>query len=91
MIFPNLMVRDIARSVRYYRDTIGMRLTMTASPARQIRWPGEIDGASFAMLEWNDRQLMLQTVASLAGELDVFGPDEAPRDHRIDHRLSTRG
>ena len=78
MIVPNLAVRDIARSVRFYRDTIGMTLTMTVSPEREVGWPGEIEGASFATLEWDDCQLMLQTVASLADELEVFEPDHTP-------------
>ena len=78
MIVPNLAVRDIARSVRFYRDTIGMRLMMTVSPAREIGWTGEIDGASFSKLEWEDCQLMLQTVASLAEELAAFGPNHTP-------------
>ena len=82
MIVPNLAVRDIARSVRFYRDTIGMTLTMTVSPTREVGWPGELDGASFATLEWDDCQLMLQTVASLADELTVFEPDHAPMPSR---------
>ena len=78
MIVPNLAVRDIARSVQFYRDTIGMTLTMTVSPEREVGWPGEIEGASCATLEWDDCQLMLQTVASLADELEVFEPDHTP-------------
>ncbi|MDE2823402.1 MAG: VOC family protein [Chloroflexota bacterium] len=78
MIVPNLMVSDMARSVRFYRDTIGMTLTMTVSPEREVGWPGEASGAAFAVLEWDGAQLMLQTVESLAGELAVFAPDHAP-------------
>ena len=74
MIVPNLMVSDMARSVRFYRDTIGM----TVSPEREVGWPGEASGAAFAVLEWDGAQLMLQTVESLAGELAVFAPDHAP-------------
>ena len=33
MIVPNLMVSDMARSVRFYRDTLGMTSTMTVSAA----------------------------------------------------------
>ena len=35
VIVPNLMFRDIAHAVRFYRDTIGMRLPMTVSSARK--------------------------------------------------------
>ena len=78
MIVPNLMVRDIARSVTFYRDAMAMTLTMTVSPAREVGWPGETNGASFAMLEWDNSQLMLQTFADLAEEPAVFGPDHTP-------------
>ena len=78
MIVPNLMVSDMARSVRFYRDILGMTLTMTVSPEREVGWPGEASGAAFAVLEWDGAQLMLQTVESLAGELAVFAPDHAP-------------
>ena len=77
MIVPNLMVSDMARSVRFYRDILGMTLTMTVSPEREVGWPGEAGGAAFAVLEWDGAQLMLQTVDSLAGELAVFAPDHA--------------
>ena len=78
MIVPNLMVSDMARSVRFYRDTLGMTLIMTVSPEREVGWPGEASGAAFSVLEWDGAQLMLQTVESLAGELAVFAPDHAP-------------
>ena len=78
MMVSNLTVRNIARSVQFYRNTIGMALAMTVSPPREAGSPGEIDGASFAMLKWDDCQLMLQTVASLAEELTVFRPDHTP-------------
>ena len=63
MMVSNLAVRNTARSVRFYRDTIGMALAMIVWPLREVGWPGEIDGASFAMLMWDDCQLMLQTAA----------------------------
>ena len=69
MIVPNLLVTDMARSFQYYRDILGMTLTMTVSPEREVGWPGEASGAAFAMLEWDWAQLMLQTVESLAGSL----------------------
>ena len=44
-----------------------MTLTMILPSAREVGWSGETDGASFTMLEWDDSQLMVQTVASLVG------------------------
>ena len=78
MIVPNLMVSDMARSVRFYRDTLGMTLTMTVSPERDVGWPGDVGGAAFAVLEWDGAQLMLQTVESLAGELSVSAAGRGP-------------
>ena len=72
------MVSDMARSVRFHRDILGMTLIMTVSPEREVGWPGEPTGAAFAVLEWDGAQLMLQTVESLSGELSVFAPDHAP-------------
>ena len=48
MIVPNLMVSDMGRTVRFYRDILGMTLTMKVSPERDIGWPGETSGAAFA-------------------------------------------
>lgn len=78
MIVPNLMFRDIARSDRFCRDTIGMTLTMTVSPAREVGWSGDIHGGSLAMLEWDDSQIMLKTVASFTEDLGVFRLHHTP-------------
>ena len=78
MIVPNLMVSDMGRSERFYRDTLGMTLTMTVSPERDVGWPGDASESAFAVLECDGAQLMLQTVTSLAGELPVFEPDHIP-------------
>ena len=77
VIVPNLMVRDMGRSVRFYRDILGMTPTVTVSPEREVGWPGGASEAAFAVLEWDGAQLMLQTVESLAGELAVSAPDHA--------------
>ena len=79
MIVPNLTVRDIANYVRFYRETLGMKMTMAVSPTREVGWPGEPDRAAFAMLEWDGSQLLLQTVASMAEELPLFESEHAPR------------
>ena len=78
MIVPNLIVSDMACSVRFCRDILGMTPTMTVSPEREVDWPGEASGAAFAVLEGDGAQLMLQTVEGLVGELAVFAPDHAP-------------
>lgn len=79
MIVPNLMVRDVGRSIRFYRDTLGMSLAMTVSPDREVGWPGDGEGAAFALLEWEGAQLMLQTAASLSAELPAaFEADPTP-------------
>ena len=76
MIVPNLMVRDIARSVAFYRDGLGLALKFALGPDREMLETPE--GALFAVLDWDGVELMLQTVESLAAELDVFSPDQAP-------------
>ena len=73
MIVPWLAVRDIARSVRYDRATIGMRLTMTVSSAREAGWFGKIDGTSFATLELYDCHFLLPPVEIVAKELAASG------------------
>lgn len=76
MIIPNLMVRDLARSVAFYRDVIGLELQFVIGPDRQMQeTPG---GGSFASLAGAGGQLMLQTVESLAGELPVFAEGQVP-------------
>ena len=76
MIIPNLMVRDLGRSVAFYRDGLGMDLVFALGPDRQM--PEAPEGGVFATLEWEGAQLMLQTVESLAQELPVFAPGQAP-------------
>lgn len=78
MIVPNLMVTDMNRSIIFYRDVIGMTVTMMMSADRDMLEPGRENQAVFALLECESGQLMLQTNASLAGELSVFRPDQRP-------------
>lgn len=72
MIVPNLMVTDMARSLAFYRDLLGLRLDFAVAADRSLL--SETDGrdAVFATLDWNGAQLMLQTAESLAGELPVL-------------------
>jgi catechol 2,3-dioxygenase-like lactoylglutathione lyase family enzyme len=76
VIVPNLMVRDIARSVAFSRDVLGLRLRFVLGPDRVVQ--DDPEGGVFALLDWEGAELMLQTVESLAAELPVFAADQAP-------------
>lgn len=78
MIVPNLMVADMARSLGFYRDVLGMTLTVGVTADRQMVMDPADPAIVFAVLEWNGAQLMLQTVASMAAELPVFDPQQVP-------------
>ena len=79
MIVPNLMVTDIARSIAFYRDKLGLTVGTTVSSDKAFSTGGEIvRDPVFAVLEWNGAQLMLQTVESLAEELPVFTVGQSP-------------
>ena len=78
MIVPNLMVTDMARSIAFYRDVVGLTVTMMVTADRQMLTDGDGSSAVFAMLDFEGGQLMLQTNASLAQELPVFAADQRP-------------
>jgi len=78
MIVPNLMVTDMARSLGFYCDVLVMTLTAGVTADRQMVMDPADPAIVFAVLDWNGAQLMLQTVASLAAELPVFDPQQAP-------------
>lgn len=78
MIVPNLMVADMARSLGFYRDVLGMTLTVGVTADLQMVMDPADPAIVFAVLEWNGAQLMLQTVASMAAELPVFDPQQVP-------------
>jgi len=78
MIVPNLMVTEMTRSIAFYRDVIGMTVTMMMSTDRHMLEPGQEAAAIFTLLDCEAGQLMLQTNESLAGELSVFQPDQRP-------------
>ena len=72
MIVPNLMVADMARSLAFYRDLLGLTLAFAVAADRSLL--SETDGtdAVFTTLDWDGAQLMLQTAASLAEELPAM-------------------
>lgn len=78
MIVPNLMVTDMARSIAFYRDVIGMDVSMMISADRTMLEPDQSSRAVFALLACDSGQLMLQTTESLASELPDFRPDQIP-------------
>lgn len=78
MIIPNLMVTDMARAIAFYRDVVGLQVTMMISDDRDILKPGDENRAVFATLDGLSSQLMLQTVESLADELPMFERGQTP-------------
>lgn len=80
MIVPNLVVADVARSVAFYRETLGFSLeTSVAADQSYVQGDDCIDNPVFAIVSWAEGQLMLQTAASLAG--DVPGVPEFATPH----------
>jgi catechol 2,3-dioxygenase-like lactoylglutathione lyase family enzyme len=78
LIIPNLMVSDMRLSVAFYRDVLGFQPIVMVAADRTVLPADDGSGAVFTTLEWNGAQLMLQTAASLAEELDAFRPDQRP-------------
>lgn len=78
MIIPNLMVTDIHASLAFYRELLGFDLVFAIDQEKTIHQETAGKPISFATLAWNDAQLMLQTVDSLAEDLAVFGPASVP-------------
>lgn len=78
MIIPNLMVTDIQASLAFYRGLLGFDLVFAIDRERNIHQDPAGKPISFATLAWNDAQLMLQTVDSLAQELSVFSSTSEP-------------
>lgn len=80
MIVPNLMVSDLARSIAFYRDVVGLSVDFAMDAERNMIEGGDGSGGVFARLSRDDDLLMLQTVASLAGELESeFNPAQTPK------------
>ena len=78
MITPNLMVSNMASSIAFYRDIIGLEVDMMISADRKFVTAGNEGDAVFATLKWREHQLMLQTAKSLSEELSVFSPQSKP-------------
>lgn len=78
MIIPNLMVTDIHASLAFYRALLGFDLVFAFDQEKNDHQETAGKPIVFATLAWNDAQLMLQTVNSLAEELPVFRSDAKP-------------
>lgn len=72
MIIPNLMVTDLARSVAFYSEVLGMTLAMSVDAEQRFEMNALVAGAVFASLKWGEHELMLQSAESLGSELSVF-------------------
>ena len=82
MIVPNLMVRDIRRSIAFYQDIIGMKPMIYVDKDQNVVTQDE-DGNQqsdlvFATLEINGFQLMLQEANSLRKETQEAVANDAP-------------
>lgn len=80
MIFPNIMVKDVITTARFYRDIIGMKVMFYAGADQSVFEDGNETGHDivFAMLELNGAQLGLQEVKSLSEEIPQAVPTETP-------------
>ncbi len=80
MIIPNLMVRDVAASVGFYRDVLGLSLEMSVAADQSFSQGAElVADPVFAVVSWNGAELMLQSVDSLAAEVPDFAAGQAPQ------------
>ena len=68
-IVPNLAVSDLARSLTFYTDVLGMTVTMTVDAAQNFAHGEILPEAVFATLDLDGSMLMLQQVESLAAEV----------------------
>ena len=79
MIIPDLLVRDIAKSLAFYRDELGFSVMFMISADQQVLAAGQDCEAVFAIVVYEEAELMLQRADSLAAELpDQFSADQAP-------------
>lgn len=71
---PNLMVKDVAASVKFYEEKLGFKLAM-AVPGTQDRVVEEIDGSQeivYALIVNGGVEIMLQVERSLKNDIPVF-------------------
>ncbi len=78
MIIPNLMVQNMAASLAFYRELLGFELQFALDAERKMHTDPVGKPIVFATLQWENAQLMLQTVESLADELPTFTAQSKP-------------
>ena len=69
MIIPNLMVSDMARSLDFYRNKLGLELVTAISARREVLQDTDGSDAIFAILAGQGGQLMLQLAPNFREEL----------------------
>jgi catechol 2,3-dioxygenase-like lactoylglutathione lyase family enzyme len=72
-VIAKLMVADMCRSLDFYCRGLGFEVQFAVLPDRSIRYDGNTAGAMFCSLSARGIQVMLQTAATMAEELPVFG------------------
>ena len=78
MLIPNIVVSDVAASVRFYVDVLGMEIVFAVDPEHNTTFDDSaLDRAAFASVKRDDSELMIQSVRSLNEEL----PEQFPLDH----------
>jgi uncharacterized glyoxalase superfamily protein PhnB len=60
---PNLVVKDMDKTIRFYRDVLGFEVLMTAPEKEPFDW---------AMMKMGNVEIMFQTRQSLGGEMAAF-------------------
>ncbi len=87
----NLMVTDMAASLRFYHEVLGLPIAFTVDADQQTDTSGAVvDDAVFAALRAGETELMLQERNSLAEDAPIVAADTPPSGtftlyFRVDH------
>lgn len=78
-IITNLMVTDMRKSLEFYCNLLGFKLSMGVTADRQMFTDGTLrDDLVFAVLKQGPVELMLQLRDSLAEDVPVFSAHDTP-------------
>ncbi len=74
-ITPNMMVKDVAKTVQYYTEVLGFTCFMAVDFEKQADFDGLHEGVeyAFAILKIDDMELMVQAEKNLAWDLPFLG------------------
>ncbi|MCP4522979.1 MAG: bleomycin resistance family protein [Candidatus Gracilibacteria bacterium] len=74
-ITPNMMVKDVAKTVQYYTEVLGFTCFMLVDFDKKADFDGLHDGVeyAFAILKFDDVELIIQAEKNLAGDLPFLG------------------